>query len=90
MIRRVLIVAAVALLSAAGFALLLGLVWLVLHFVLGVSPYLLDARLHAMLDVLPALFAGVAFVGAACAASTLAARQRQRESSDSLHPKLRA
>ncbi len=71
MTRQILVVLAVALLSAAGFAAVLGVAWLVLHLVLGVSDYLLDARLHTVRGVLPALFAGIAFVGAACAAGRM-------------------
>lgn len=85
MTRQIAIVIGVALLSAAGFALVLGVAWLVLHLVLGVSPYLLDARLHTMLGVLPALFAGVAFVGAACAASRLNRDSAQNAARDETH-----
>jgi hypothetical protein len=82
MTRQILIVVGVALLSAAGFALILGVSWLVLHLVLGVVPYLLASRLHAFESLLPTLFVLVAFVGAACAASTLSWRPRP----DQPHP----
>lgn len=74
MTRRLLIIFGAAFLSAAGFGLILCVGWLVLHLVLGVFPYLLVSRLQAMEGVLPALFVLVAFVGAACAASTLSPR----------------
>jgi hypothetical protein len=91
MTRQVLIVAGVALLSAVGFALILGVGWLTLHLVLGDSPYLLASRLHSMLGVLAALFALVAFVGAGCAASVLVSRHHRPNSNRSLavHPRFR-
>ncbi len=66
------IVIGIALLSASGLVMILGVGWLVSHLVLGVSSDILLSRLHGMIGVLPALFALVAFIGAACAASALA------------------
>lgn len=77
MTRRILLVIGAALLSAAGFAAILGVGWLVSHFVLGVVPYILASRLHAMREILPALFVLVAFIGGACAACTLSPRTKE-------------
>jgi hypothetical protein len=84
MTRQLLIVVGVALLSAAGFGMILGIGWLVLHLVLGVVPYLLAARLRALQGVLPALFVLVAFVGAAWTASSISWHPKQDQS----HPDL--
>ena len=80
MMRTILIVAGVALLSAAGFGAVLAIGWLVFHLVLGTSPYLLSARIQSMLPVLWALAALVAFVGAGCAACFLGTRPKDRPS----------
>jgi hypothetical protein len=84
MTRQVLIVVGVAFLSACGFGLILGLMWLVSQLVLGVFPYILASRFHAMLAVLPALFLVVAFVGAGCAASAIASRKKVARSKHDL------
>lgn len=76
MTRQLLLVVGAALLSAAGFASLLALCWMVSHMLIGVVPYLLESRFHAMIGVLPVLFLGVAFVGASCMASALARRRK--------------
>lgn len=82
--RSLLIVVGVALLSAAGFAGVLIIGWLVLHLVLGTSPYLLTARMQSMLPVLWALVALVVFVGGGCAACFLGTGPK--EPPDSSHP----
>ena len=85
MARSILIVAGVALLSSAGFGVVLAIGWLVFHLVLGTSLYLLTARTHSMLPVLWALAALVAFVGAGCAACFLSPRRKDRSSGNG-HP----
>lgn len=90
MTRQILIVVGVALLSIAGFGLILGVVWLVAHLVLGVSLYILESRLHEMSGVLPVLCIVFAFVGASCMASALATQhKKQHPGADSpAHPRL--
>ncbi|HLY43686.1 MAG TPA: hypothetical protein VKR52_20905 [Terracidiphilus sp.] len=85
MTRRILFVVGAALLSAAGFAAILGVGWLVSHFVLGVVPYILASRLHAMREILPALFLLVAFIGGAWAACTMAPRTKDERQKNG-HP----
>jgi hypothetical protein len=90
MTRHVLIVVGVALLSAFGFALILGVGWLTLHLVLGDSSSLLESRLHSMIGVLTALFALVAFIGAGWMTSVLVARHRNKSTGETLaHPRVR-
>jgi hypothetical protein len=79
MTRQILIVVGVALLSALGFALVLGIGYLTLHLVLGDSLYTLESHLHAMLGVLTALFALIAFVAAGWTTSVLAARRKRED-----------
>lgn len=82
MTRKILIVVGVALLSALGFMLVLGIGYLTLLLVLGDSPYTLDARIHGMSGVLLALFALVAFIAAGWTASVLS---RQRKNGNEAH-----
>ena len=91
MTRQILIVVGVALLSVAGFALILGVVWMVAHLVLGVSLYILESRLQEMSGVLPVLCIVFAFVGASCMASALATRRKNQHpaSGSPAHPRLR-
>ena len=91
MTRQILIVVGIALLSATGFALVLGIGWMTLHLVLGDSPYLLEARIRSMVGVLSALFVGAAIVGGGCATSVLLTRQKTEQSDSTLtpHPRLR-
>jgi hypothetical protein len=91
MTRQILIVVGIALLSACGFALILGIGWLTLHLVLGDSPYLLAARIRSMVGVLSALFIGAAIVGGGCATSVLLARHRTAQDNNTLtpHPRFR-
>jgi hypothetical protein len=76
MTRQILIVVGVAALCVAGFGLILGLVWLVSHLVLGVSPYILESRFQAMSGVLTVLCIVFAFVGASWMASALATKRK--------------
>jgi hypothetical protein len=76
MTRQILIVIGVALLSVAGFWLILGLVWLVAQLVLGISPYILESRFQKMSGVIQVLCIVFAFVGASCMASALAAQRK--------------
>jgi len=85
MTRRILVVIGVALLSAAGLAAILVVGWLVSRFVLGVVPYVIASRLHAMREILPALFVLVAFIGGACAACNLAPRTKN-DQQQNRHP----
>jgi hypothetical protein len=85
MTRQIAIVVGVALLSAAGFGAILGIGWLVSHFVLGVSSDILASRLNGMPGVLPVLCALAAFIGAACAASKLA-QTRARDAMNEPQP----
>lgn len=85
MMRSLMIVVGVALLSAAGFAAVLAIGWLVFHLVLGTSPYLLNARMQSMLPVLAALATLVVFIGAGCAACFVCPRTKDRPP-DAGHP----
>ncbi len=87
--RSVLIVLGTALLSAAGFGLILGVFWLTSHLVLGVFPYILHSRMHGMFGVLPVLCLWIAFIAVSCVASALAYRNKAAKQDHELpaHPK---
>ena len=89
MTRQILVVVGVALLSAVGFGLILGIGWLTLHLVLGDSPYLLESRLYSMRGVLSALFILVAFIGGGWATSVLMSRHKAERSNNDLAPHAR-
>lgn len=58
---------AAAFLSSAGFALVLGLWWLVSHLVAGYTPDILHAHVQSALSVMLLLLIWIAFMGAALA-----------------------
>src|SRR5262252_8656234 len=75
MTRRILIVVGAVLASVSGLCLICGLAWLWMTEVHGTPLYVMEARLRVLLYVLPALFLGVAFLGATLMAHALAARR---------------
>ena len=71
MFRHVLIVVAAAVFAALGFALIIGLWWLVSVMVSGTFPRLVQARLEANFAVLVTLMMVAAWVGGGLAAARM-------------------
>jgi ABC-type Na+ efflux pump permease subunit len=85
MTRRIVIVIGAALLSVAGLGLIGCVVWLIAALVSRIPPYILEARLEAMMYMLPALVIAVAFLGAGLMADALASRHKSPKSPRDLH-----